>query len=279
MIGRMVNMLGSRRGASSVEYGLVAAMIAVSTMVAVEFVGGNLSEVLDGSGGGVAAATLVAKNGYGGGTTTGGGEQQGDDGQAFLMFADVTDAERGSAQRTAMVIVPAWADGKEATLTGDPSCGIALDMVDVPAPARLGGGNILELTATAASEPNTTISCSIEVGSDHTTWKVTTAVADDFDPDTFAFADTYDVETGSEVFSDAVAMTGFTGDLVVFLDGDPDASLIINGIDQGGPVGVIQANDVVKVRTIAPFDPYTAKFVLVNIGSSSSAWLLMTGDH
>ncbi len=272
------------RAATGVEYGMALALIAIVTLGAVEVTGNSVSDIFSTADDNIGVVQTIAAEAGGavagpGGENPGGEldpEQQGDDETAFLAFFDETAAQLSAVYQSNIVVVPAWADGKNAVLTGDPSAILLLNFVPAGTTAMVTENDILGIEMTSSASAVTAVAATLTIGSDSSTWTITTA--GDLDPDQFSFTDVASVDLSAVVESDTVTLAGFDGNLDLSAAsslGDA-VELVIDGVETGSATASVVAGSTVAVRASASGEFETSKLITVTLGGYSSVWSITT---
>lgn len=135
-------------------------------------------------------------------------------------------------------------------------------------------GQSLEVRLTSDPSFNTMRSATVTVGTASDQWDVTT-VFQDITPDAFAFTNQTDVALSTLITSNAITITGITGDVTVWVSGAGSPQIRING-GGWGTSGTIQDGQSLEVRLTSNASFSTMNSAIVTVGIIYNHWDVTT---
>ncbi len=136
-------------------------------------------------------------------------------------------------------------------------------------------GDLLSIHMESPEEPEATANVVIDIlgASPVATWSITTAA--DLDPDSFVFIDAEEAEPGSEVLSNSIVLSGFSGTKTLSVEGG-DFSLVVNGTDRGASADVT-VGDTVQIKAVASSIENTMAAAVITLANYSTGWAVTSG--
>lgn len=269
MHSRTRRILASRKAASGIEYGLAVALVAMFAIVSVESTGTSISNLFGTTGEHVSSINADVSN-MGGGYSPGTSGAPED--QAFLSFANVDDAATDTDYTSTGVVAPAGADGALISVSGDASCSLILNGINVGSSSTLHASDFVQMSVHSATASSTTVGCTATTSVDAGAWSVSTPV--DTTPDAFSFIDIVSANLATEyTTSNTVTLTGFDGPVIATVTGD--AILIVDG-DTSGQSVEVNPNQQILVRMVSSSEAGTAKQAEIVVGDTSTIWSITT---
>lgn len=132
----------------------------------------------------------------------------------------------------------------------------------------------IQLKVTSSASSNTSVSVSLSFGTSTIDWVVSTAA--NSAPDAFAFTDQSNVEPGSVVTSDAVAVSGFDGPVSATCSAGCTLDRNASGSFSASVSGVMPG-DTIRIRVTASASYSTSVNATAKVGAtSSSTWSVLT---
>lgn len=255
----------NRRAASGIEYGFVLGLIALVAFGALVQTGGSLSDLF------VSAGQEVRLTDHGGGA----GEQAGTENEAFLTFSDIVDADTDTVYESSVVVVPAFAAGKTAFVTGQDSAALLINGVASGTSSVLSSGDLLSISMRSSPDNLIGREVVVRVGTEERVWTIVTKPDDE--PDQFVFIEDDTTPTGSVVVSNEQTLTGFMGMLTADISGDDGFSMIFNGEEVVDSMAIVSDPTTVSLKTIAP-EKGISKRCRLNVNGVWADWIVTGGD-